>query len=406
MGKRDTLPMKVVKRLFLGLPKPTSSGSFICQAQSGGLVYWLIKKEPFLSLFLFLLVVLTILHPQEIRHYPDFVDWHTIIALTGLLIITTGVKESEYFYSFLKKILKKLENERKLAITLILFSALLSTVLTNDITLFIVVPLTISMQDLIKNDISKLVIFEAISVNVGSTLTPIGNPQNLFLWQQWGISFMEFIMKMLPLVVILTVVLLTFALLAFPNIEIKFSEKSEKIQIDPESKTSLFYLSIFMLIIYSLSLAVKQNHLLLPVIFVIYFIFYRNVLIKTDWMLLLMFILMFIDFHLISTMPIIVNFVQTLNLNSPANLFLLSILSSQFMSNVPASIFLSKFSDNWYAITYGVNVGGNGFVLGSLANIIALRMAKRERIYVDFHKYSIPYLFITGGITYVLFFLS
>jgi Na+/H+ antiporter NhaD/arsenite permease-like protein len=97
------------------------------------------------------------------------------------LIITTDVRESEYFYSFLKKILKKLENERKLAITLILFSTLVSTVLTNYISLFILIPLIISMQDLIKNDLSKLVIFEEISVNVGSTLTPIGNSQNLYL---------------------------------------------------------------------------------------------------------------------------------------------------------------------------------------------------------------------------------
>jgi Na+/H+ antiporter NhaD/arsenite permease-like protein len=85
--------------------------------------------------------------------------------------------------------------------------------------------------------------------------------------------------------------------------------------------------------------------------------------------------------------------------------FLFSGLISQFISNVPASVFVSKFSDNWFAITYGVNVGGNGLVFGSLANIIAMRLAKNKQIWLSYHKYSIPYFLITGGIIYVLFFI-
>ncbi|MBW9221629.1 hypothetical protein KKP97_01070 [Methanothermococcus sp. SCGC AD-155-C09] len=73
------------------------------------------------------------------------------------------------------------------------------------------------MQNLLKNDLSKLIIFEAISTNVGSTLTPIGNPQNLFLWQKWNISFMAFIIKTSPLVVLLFAILLIFAWIVFPK---------------------------------------------------------------------------------------------------------------------------------------------------------------------------------------------
>ena len=72
---------------------------------------------------------------------------------------------------------------------------------------------------------------------------------------------------------------------------------------------------------------------------------------------------------------------------------------------MPASVFVSKFTHNWFAITYGVNVGGNGLVIGSLANIIALRMVESKGIWLNFHKYSIPYFLITGGIAYVLFFV-
>ncbi len=364
---------------------------------------WLIKREPFLTILLILIVILTILYPYEIPNYPFFVAWKTIIALTGLLIITTGLKESGYFYYLAKKVLNKIESERKLVIVLILLSASLSVFLTNDVTLFVVIPLTISMQNLIKNDISKLVVFEAISVNVGSALTPIGNPQNLFLWHKWGISFVAFIIKMLPLVVVLLVVLLIFAWIFFPDKAIKVSDRTKN---HKTMKKSLLTFSVAMLIVYLISLEAKQAYLVLPVAFILYLVFFKDVLLKTDWLLLLTFIIIFIDFHIISTIPIIIKYVDILNLHSSGNVFLFSVVTSQLISNVPASVFVSKFNHNWFAITYGVNVAGNGFILGSLANIIALRMVKTKKIWIDFHRYSILYFLITGGIIYVLFFVS
>jgi len=361
-----------------------------------------LKKEVILFIFLFLLAIVAILYPYEIVNYPSFVDWRTIIALTGLLIITTGLKESGYFNVFSRKVLRRLKSERSLSIFLILFSVLLSSFLTNDITLFIVIPLTVSIQNLIKNDISKLIIFEAISVNVGSALTPIGNPQNLFLWHKWNISFIIFIIKILPLVSLLLTILLIFVWIVFPNKKIKFSEG---INNDRTQKKALFTLSIIMLIVYMLSLEVKLAHLVLLLVFILYFIFYRKVLLKMDWLLLLLFIVIFIDFYVISTIPIISEGMNTLNLSSAGNVFLLSILTSQLVSNVPASVLVSKFSHNWLAITYGVNIAGNGLAIASLANVIALRMVKSKKIWLNFHKYSIPYFLITGGIAYILFFI-
>lgn len=128
-------------------------------------------------------------------------------------------------------------------------------------------------------------------------------------------------------------------------------------------------------------------------------------MLKVDWLLLLLFIVIFIDFHVISTIPVVSESVNALNLNSAGNVFLLSAFTSQLFSNVPASVLVSAFSHNWFAIIYGVNIGGNGLAIGSLANIIALRMVKSKKIWIDFHKYSIPYLLITGGIVYILFFV-
>ena len=361
-----------------------------------------VKSEIILAIFLLLFAILVILYPYKIVNYSSYIDWRTIIALTGLLIITTGLKESGFFYVFARKLLKRLKNEKNLSIFLILFSVALSTFLTNDITLFIVIPLTVSIQKIVKNDISKLIIFEAISVNVGSTLTPIGNPQNLFLWYKWNISFMTFIIEMFPLVILLLLILLIFTWIVFHDKEIKFSEKNNDYKTQ---KKVLFALSIVMLIIYIFSLEMKQSYLGLLLVFIFYLISYRKVLLKTDWLLLLLFIVIFIDFHIISTIPIISKGMNILNLQSKGNVFLFSGFLSQLFSNVPATVLISNFSHNWRAIAYGVNIGGNGLIIGSLANIIALRMAKNKKIWLDFHRYSIPYFLITGGITYVLFFI-
>ncbi len=355
------------------------------------------KNDFILLIFFILLIILSIFYPHQIPDYPYFVDWRTIIALTGLLIITTGLKESMFFDSLSEKIIKKFRTERSLAFFFIIFSAFLSTFLTNDITLFVVVPLTIVIQNIIENDISKLIIFEAISVNIGSTLTPIGNPQNLFLWHEWNISFISFIIKMFPLVIFLLIVLLIFAWILFPNKKIKILQDINK---NNRLKKTLLILSTVMLIAYIIFLDLRLVYWILPVIFAIYALYNRKTLISVDWALLLLFIIIFIDFHIISTIPIISKTINAFNMHSTDKVFLVSAFISQIISNVPASVLIAKFTNNWYAITYGVNIGGNGLIISSLANIIALRIAKNKELWLNFHKYSIPYFILTGGIVY------
>ncbi len=361
-----------------------------------------LKEEFFLALLLVLLAVFSFLHPSEIPNYVHFVHWSTIVALSGLLIITTGLKESGYFSVLSKWILNRARNERRLAIFLISLSAFLSTFLTNDITLFVIVPLTIAMKDQIENEITKLIIFEAISVNVGSSLTPIGNPQNLFLWHKWGISFIEFIVEMIPLVLLLFSILIIFAFLLFPQKGLMVIKQKNR----PQLRRDLFYFSLVCLIAYLISLDMKKTYLAFLTVLILYFFLFKDVLLKADWLLLLTFIIIFIDFYLISTVPLIRDYILRLNLEYSKNVFLLSLISSQLISNVPASVFVSKFSNNWFSIAYGVNVGGNGLIIGSLANIIALRIAKDinpKRIWIDFHIYSIPYLLVTAAIVYLKF---
>ncbi len=359
-----------------------------------------LEKEAALLISVSLLIILSVLYPQNVNCYFKFVDWETITALVGLLIITTGIKESGYLEKVSWDLTSKFKTEGGLSLYLVLLSLLLSTFLTNDITLFIVVPLTLSIQSVIKNDIHKLIILEAISVNVGSALTPIGNPQNLFLWHQWHISFMRFLFNMFPLVTILIIPLLVLVWLSFSRKELQML----KIAVRNQTKSrKLFVLSVAILIFYVICLDLKVSHKVLPFVVLLYFFIDREVFLKLDWLLVFFFIMIFIDSHILANVSVISRIINSLNLDKSSNVFFLSALVSQLISNVPASVFMSKFSHDWLAIAYGVNVGGNGIIIGSLANIIAVRIAGGKRLWVTFHKYSIPYFLLTCIVVYLLF---
>lgn len=362
---------------------------------------FLVKNLIFLP-FLVLLILFMAVYPEKISSYPDFVDWHTVLNLMGLLIVVTAIRESAYIGRLSRGLLLRTSTERGLALALVILSGVLSMFLTNDIALFITFPLTLGFQSAIKNDVKKLIIFQVLAVNVGSALIPIGNPQNLFLWHEWGISFFHFIEKMAPLFGVMSIVLMAFVWISFPSEKLAFHDKQHKNGVD----SRMFFLSVLVLAAFIASIELGVAYYALVVVIFIYLIFYRKVFVKTDWLLLILFVVMFIDFHLLSEVPFVTKLMKQLAMARPSDAFFGSLLSSQIMSNVPAAIFMSKFSTEWQAIAYGVNVGGNGLVMASLANIIALRFVKERSIWIDFHKYSILYLLFTGGMVYLLFFLK
>ncbi|HID62791.1 MAG TPA: hypothetical protein EYP49_08665, partial [Anaerolineae bacterium] len=315
----------------------------------------------------------------------------------GIIIITTAIKESNFLGSVAKRILTRSMSEKDLALLLVILSALLSTFLTNDITLFIIVPLTISLQGQLENDITKMIIFEIVAVNVGSSLTPGGNPQNLFLWHKCGLSFTSFMGKMLPLTTALMFLLLLFVWLSFESRELRVSSNT-----DDHYDRWLVALSFVLLWGYMATFELKRTAYALPVIVLVYILLYRRVLRKVDWPIILIFVLMFVDFRLISEIGLVARLMGQLNQVSTGSVFVYSLLISQIISNVPAAVFLSKFSSNWLAIAYGVNVGGNGIVIASLANLIALRMVGDRKIWSRFHKYSLVYLSVSACLIYFL----
>ncbi|RLB79423.1 MAG: citrate transporter [Deltaproteobacteria bacterium] len=355
------------------------------------------RTNIFLAALIAITLGLSIFLKPPLEQFPAFVDWKTIVTLTGLLLITTAIRESGLFYLTAYRISHRIDDERFLALFMIFSALVLSTFLTNDIALFIIVPLTLSLQQISGNNYTKMIVFEAIAVNSGSSLTSIGNPQNIFLAHKFGISFPVFVIQMAPTVLVMVLCLLIFILIFFPSKKIKLINYQH-----PEVDKKLFFISVLLLILFILSIELKIEEYFLAVVFGCYLLFSRKAILKMDWGLIFLFIFLFIDLQLVCRLKIMQDLHAMLNLNNPNNLFLYTAFLSQGISNVPTSILLVNYSSNFKVIAYGVNIAGNGLIIGSFANLIAMRFIEDRSKYKMFHKYSLPYFLITLGFTYFL----
>ncbi len=355
------------------------------------------------SFFLILfsgLVLLSFIVPGKISGYPMLVDWPTIAALTGLLALTKGLEVSGAMHRLGYRLISLMATERTTALFLVIIAALLSMVLTNDVALFVVVPLTLGVCRITKMPSTRFIIFEALAVNAGSALTPIGNPQNIFLWQLSKASFGEFVVHMLPLVGLMMAVLLVLTACVFGSRPIRISDEDEHVPLDP----ALLGISLALYLPFLIATDMHYSGWTVIVVLLILFVLRRRLVAQIDWGLLLVFMLMFIDLRLVTRLGLVSDGMHGLGLDQAKHLYLVCVAASQIISNVPAAIALAEYSTDWHIIVYGVNIGGFGFMLGSLANVIALRMAGDRKAWLSFHFYAIPFLAVAAALGYVLLF--
>ncbi len=330
----------------------------------------------------------------SLSHVFRLVEWQTVGALFGLLILSYGLEQSGYLEHFGRHLIRRLRTERQMALFFVIASSFLAAFMTNDISLFIVVPLALAVGQRLKAfPLGRLVIFIAMAVNVGSSLTPVGNPQNLFLWQSAHVSFFHFTRVMLPLVVLLFFVLLIGVWAAFSSRSLMPHELQDVAPLDRRLlATSLVLYPLFLI-----ALDYGYLWLALTIVVSLFLLRVRRVFRRMDWALLLIFILMFIDFKVLAALPL----VHSLALQSLASRYggyKSGVLFSQVLSNVPAAILLQSFHPSWQHLAWGVDVGGFGLAIGSLANLIALRLARIKNLWVEFHYWSLAML----GISFVV----
>ena len=358
-------------------------------------------KDVLLLILLAGLIVLTALAPGKIVTYPGLVDWPTMAALTGLLVLTKGLELSGGLHRLGSWLIGFLASERAAAVGLVLAAAALSTLLTNDVALFVIVPLTLGVCRLTGMASTRLIVFVALAVNAGSALTPIGNPQNLFLWQLSGVSFAEFVSHMLPLAALLMLALLLLTLAVFPGRPIAV-QSEDRSRLDGR----LLAVSLALYLPFLIATDLHQAMWAVGGVLLIFLLFRPQILLQIDWALLLVFLLMFIDLRLLAGLEAVRQAMPQLRLAQPDHLYFASIAASQIVSNVPAAIGLAEYSKDWRVLAYGVNVGGFGLLIGSLANLIALRMARDRRAWLSFHLYGLPALIVAAAVGYGLLFVG
>ncbi len=329
-------------------------------------------------------MVLTFFDASLPSKTPHLIDWNSLTLITSLIIASKALEMSGIFVRLSSKLISLSGgSQRRLMLFLLPTIVFTSSIIMNDTAMLVFIPLVSLTSELSGADKAKTVTLSAIAANVGSALTPIGNPQNVIIWQKYGIPFRTFTCSMLPFVLAWLAVLLLFAL------AVRDRKLGTKDLPPVHLKTSAF-LSAVLLIGLDVALAETGRPLLtLPLTVLGVFLFSRAALFAFDWVLVLTFALIFVDFGEVSSMVASAGLVFP---NNDLSLMLTSSLLSQVVSNVPATVLMIGERSAWLPLAVGVNAGGTGLVIGSLANLIAIRIAKIKLR--DFHRISIPYFLI------------
>lgn len=339
-------------------------------------------------------VLFALVRPRAPMDYLRLVDWQTLGALAGLLAITQGVERSGMLQAAAARLLARTTDLRRLVLLLAASAAVLSALVTNDVSLFLLVPLTRVLATQAHLPLARLVVIEALAVNAGSALTPIGNPQNLFLWHRSGESFVGFVTMMAPTVAVMLFWLFAAIWFMVPRVPIALKPAaSDAAPVEPR------LLALSGLLFVGFVIALDRHWLLagLGVVFGAFLLLRPRVLLGIDWALLAIIALMFVDLRQLAELPAVATLLGQWPIGEGWRAYLAAIFTSQFISNVPATIVLDPFVHDLPALAAGVSVGGFGCVLGSLANLIALRLAKLPNGLREFHRLSIPFLLVCGA---------
>lgn len=314
------------------------------------------KKEIIFSISL-ILAIISCFFVQPSIDYLNYINWDTIILLLVIMIIVEVLKNLAIFEILVRKLLTKIGNARGLVLVLVFTCFFSSIFITNDVSLIIFVPF--SILALRKVDRIDLTIFtvslQTIASNVGCMVLPIGAPHNIVMYTVSRIPFDSFFLLLLPYVIV-SVVFLLICLFFVSKDDIALPEM-RKIEVNRKD-------------------------------------FFKRVFLGVDYYLLLTFIALFI---LIGNLENISFFNLLFKKGIVGNEVLWGIIASQVISNVPAAMLLSGFSANYEAIIVGINIGGLGTLIASMANLISYKIIVRE-----YDEFKIKYLVVFTALNVIL----
>ena len=302
----------------------------------------------------------------------SYIDFKVLILLFNLMVVVAAFKELKVLDSIAIGLLKKCNTYTSISLALVFITFISSMIVTNDVALITFVPLSIVIARKANINVLKIVIFQTLAANLGSSFTPMGNPQNLFIYSFYNLSPIDFFKITLPIVIL---AVLFLVLLVFKDKKMNLSLDLEDVKIDNKRDVYLFG-GLFLIILLSVFHVIDYKVTFLITI-VMVLILNKKLFSQVDYSLLITFIGFFIFVGNISTMDVVKNFMEGI-LNSPKSTFLASVLSSQVISNVPATMLLSGFTDHFKELLLGVNIGGMGTLIASLASVISYKIYASE----------------------------
>lgn len=299
--------------------------------------------------------------------YAGYFDYKTLTCLFCVLAVVCALRNISFFYILAEKIVHLFGNARACITALVYITFIGSMLIANDMALLTFLPLGYRVLETTgkRKYMAFTFIMQNIAANLGGMLTPFGNPQNLYIYTKYAIPDSEFMRIMAPPFVI-SVVLITLCCFIFV--------KPEKLELRSAGRSlqkarALLYLALFALSII-IVFRVIPYWIGLIVIPAVLLIFDRKALKDVDYGLLLTFVFFFVFAGNMSRIEAVRTLISGV---LERNTLLFSVLSCQFISNVPSAILLSRFTDNYPQLLLGVNIGGVGTIISSLASLITFR---------------------------------
>ena len=306
-----------------------------------------------------------IVKPDE--KYLEYFDFKTLSCLFCVLAVVCALRNIGFFYTMAREIVRRFKNARVAILALVYITFIGSMLIANDMALLTFLPLGYFILSTTKKEkyLAFTFIMQNIAANLGGMLTPFGNPQNLYLYSFFNIPDGEFITIMLP-PFLLAIALITVCCLVFV--------KNERLEIEEEAINIPMGRVVIYLILFALSIMIvfRFMHFLVGLIIIPIALLFldRKALLQVDYSLLFTFVFFFIFAGNMGRIDTVRDFFSyLLNINT----LVFSALSCQAISNVPSAILLSQFTDNYKELLLGVNIGGAGTLIASLASLITFK---------------------------------
>ena len=356
-----------------------------------------LKKNAVLCVAIVAALVTSFIVPPD-SAYLDYFDWKTLTCLFCVLAVVCAFKNVSFFTVLAEKVVALFKNARASVLALVYITFLGSMLIANDLALLTFLPLgyfVLSSTGKTKY-MAFTFIMQNVAANLGGMLTPFGNPQNLYLYTKFEIPTGEFVATMLPPFLI-SVALITVSCLIFV--------KKEPLEIESKKITLPKWRTVIYTLLFTLSIVIVFRVIPfwvgLIVIPIALLFLDRKALKDVDYCLLFTFVAFFIFAGNMSRIPFVQNLFEGLLGKST---LLVSICSCQVISNVPSAILLSQFTGNYTELLLGVNIGGVGTLISSLASLITFREYSKhnpdkvKRYVLQFSAFNFGFLFLLTGV--------